>query len=355
MRALPAVAALSLLACGTARPADVRPEGEPDAATLARLAHSVLRVEAAAPGSRLRIGSGVVVAEGRVVTSCHVTRQARALSVGQGGARWPARLLSPQPARDLCLLAVEGLPAPAVPLGSVARLQVGDPLLALGFTGGAGLHVSAGRVVALHRWDGSRVIRSSSGFTSGASGGGLFDARHELVGILTFRLRGGESHYFAAPADWLRDPPALTASAPEPAAAPSAPGFWEQAGEARPTFLQAAALEQTGQWQALAALAGRWARESPDEAEAPYLEGVAEEALGHPEQALAAWRRSLELDPGFHRSWLRLAPLYRRLGRESEARRALTTLHRLNPALGRELADAMPTAPGASSPTEARP
>ncbi len=166
------------------------------------LAASVLRIEA--PGQRgYSLGSGVVVAGNTVVTNCHVTRNAREVFVVRGGVRWRAAAQASHIERDLCLFDVPGLEAPPVTLLQGDALTLGQTVTALGYTGGMGIQSSTGEVVELHRHDGSRVIQSSNWFSSGASGGGLFDEQGRLVGILTFRLRGGEAHYFAAPAAWV--------------------------------------------------------------------------------------------------------------------------------------------------------
>jgi serine protease Do len=156
-----------------------------------QLAPLVLKVEAAVPG-RYSIGSAVVVGPDRVVTSCHVTRQARAIDVLRSGLRHPVQSQHADVEHDLCVLHVPGLGAAPAMLGSSAALERRDPVLAIGFTGGLGLQFSEGEVVALHRHAAAAVIQSSNWFSSGASGGGLFDSGGRLVGILTFRLRGAE-------------------------------------------------------------------------------------------------------------------------------------------------------------------
>ena len=62
-----------------------------------------------------------------------------------------------------------------------------------------------GRVQALHSFDGGRVIESDTAFTSGASGGGLFDATGKLVGLLTFRSKARGGSYYSLPVGWIRD------------------------------------------------------------------------------------------------------------------------------------------------------
>ncbi|MDP1789781.1 MAG: tetratricopeptide repeat-containing serine protease family protein [Methylibium sp.] len=308
-----------------------------DRASLIRLAPSVLKIEAVSPSGGFQLGSGVIVGPGKVVTNCHVTRNAERVQVVKGGVRWTATLQAADMLRDLCLLRVPRLEGEPVPIARAATLQPGQQVLAMGYTGGVGIQLSEGDVVALHRWSGSQIVQSSNWFSSGASGGGLFNADGALVGILTFRLRGGARHYFAAPADWvlaqLNDELPYNAVAPLPGKS-----FWEQPDAEQPYFLQAAALEQSQRWTALAELAERWQQEIGDDPEAPYVLGVAFEALHQPEPSIRAFRRSVEIDPNYDRSWARLAQAYKRQGQLRESRHAVARLATLDPKQARELA-----------------
>lgn len=212
-----------------------------DRASFVALGASMLRVEALRERGGYALGSGVTVGADKVVTNCHVTREARQIHVVRGGARWVVAAQAVDLDHDLCLLRVPGLTTRGVALGRAADLRVGQPVIALGFTGGLGMSTSAGEVVELHHHDGANVIRSSNRFNSGASGGGLFDDDGRLVGILTFRLRGGEAHYFAAPAEWVQqmlDDPAPGAwREVMPLAATQLP-YWERPVELQPEFLR---------------------------------------------------------------------------------------------------------------------
>lgn len=312
---------------------------EIDRAAFIRIAASVLKVEAVDAQGRFQLGSAVVVAPATVVTNCHVTRRAARIAVVKGGVRWNAPAQSSDVGRDLCLLRVPGLADTApVPVAGSAALAVGQPVMAIGYTGGGGIQLSEGAVVALHRHDDARVVQSSNWFSSGASGGGLFNADGALVGILTFRLRGGAEHYFSAPVDWLRDRlrDDNAFAAPQPL---DGSAFWEHPAPEQPYFLQAASLEQTRAWQPLRELAQRWAREAPGEPEAAYMAAVADEALGHDADALQALQRSLQLDTGYVRAWQRLARLQRRLGRLTELRSTLERLQTLDARMARALRD----------------
>jgi serine protease Do len=266
-------------------------------AELIGIAGSVLRIEAPRASGGYSIGSGVAVGDDRVVTNCHVTRDAQAITVVRGSVRWPASGQVVNAERDLCLLTVPGLAAPAARLGRSGSLAIGQMLSALGYTGGLGIQSSDGEVVELHRHDGAHVIQSSNWFSSGASGGGLFDESGALVGILTFRLRGGETHYFAAPVEWVQQ---LLDSAGSAAATPPNPRalpYWQVPADAQPRFLRAALMRRESRWGDLAALADEWLQSAADDAEPWHLLGLALSRLNRTGEALAALECSLHLSP----------------------------------------------------------
>jgi len=265
-------------------------------AELIGVATSVLRIEAPRASGGYSVGSGVAVGNDQVITNCHVTRDAQAITVVRGGVRWPASGQVANAERDLCLLTVPGLVAPVARFGQADSLAIGQMLSALGYTGGLGIQSSDGEVVELHRHDGGTVIQSSNWFSSGASGGGLFDEAGTLVGILTFRLRGGEAHYFAAPVEWVRQ---LIDSASDPAAVsnPRALPYWQVAADAQPRFLRAALMQRESRWSDLAALAREWLQTATDDAEPWHLLGLALARLERPADARSAFECALHLSP----------------------------------------------------------
>lgn len=300
-----------------------------DRAALIGLGASVMKIEALRAQGGYSIGSGVVVGAERVVTNCHVTRDAVRIGVLRGGGRWLATGQLRDVDHDLCLLRVDGLSATAVALADARRLKPGHAVVALGYTGGGELLHSQGQVLALHRLDGSDVIQSSNGFNSGASGGGLFDADRRLVGILTFRLRGGEAHYFAAPSDWVRPLLAVTDPARYVEVGPDRSrdlAYWQRPPAEQPRFLKAAVLERADRWAELETLAADWVRSDAGDPEPWYLMGIALAQLDRLAEAQHALECSLVLEPASKAAWARLAPVYGRQGQTERASRIESAL-----------------------------
>ena len=302
-RLLPASFSVALLLAGPVHAAM-------DQVRLVSTGASVYRIEVLREVEGYGLGSGVAVGQDAVVTNCHVTRDAKHIFVVRGEQRLVVAGQASDLAHDLCLLKVPGLQASHVELGDSRSLEVGQPLTALGFTGGASLARSQGQVVHLHRLDGARVVQSSTAFNSGASGGGLFADSGALVGILTFRLRGASSHYFAAPTEWVRSLIDVSQRGGFQAIGllgeGGSPAYWELTDGQRPHFLEATVLLQAGRWHELQASARQWLRAEPQNPETWTALGIALIRLGRAQEGRSALHCALRLDRNHHdaRSWL---------------------------------------------------
>lgn len=311
-----------------------------DRERLVELTASVLKIEVHRAQGGYSIGSGVVVDADRIVTNCHVTRDADAVYVVRGGARWRAERQQARTDLDLCVLRVPDMQGRPVALGLRDVLAVGDEVVGLGYTGGTGLFISEGQVFRLHRYAGARIVQATSGFSSGASGGGLFDASMRLVGILTFRLRGGEAHYYAVPVAWLvpllETPDPATESEIHPMGANARP-FWQAPASEQPAFLVAAALEQNSQWLPLLSVATDWAGHDTGDAEPLYLRGLALEQLGRLADARAALEQALQIEPDLPQAIHRLGLVLVRQGELDRAASLLDRLRARQPQLAQDL------------------
>lgn len=77
-------------------------------------------------------GSGVVVADGYVLTNYHVVEDATTLEVTSGDKVYPAELKGTDEAKDIAVLYVEGLDIEPVVLGDSDQLSVGDWAICIG-------------------------------------------------------------------------------------------------------------------------------------------------------------------------------------------------------------------------------
>ena len=315
-----------------------------DRSVYIRLAGSLVKIEALSADGNLSLGTGVAIAPGRVATSCHVTRSATNITMLRGGLRWRVVGQLADIAHDICVLHAPRLDAAPAPLGNASMLKLGQQVGAIGFEGGVTIQFRQGRVTALHRLDGSNVLRSSTPFTSGASGGGLFNNAGQLVGLLTFRQRGTEGSYFSVPIDWLgastNDTKLYSPIAPLDL---KSKAFWQQSIESLPYFMQANSLEVDQKWIPLLQLSNRWGTVDKDSVEPWIALGGAYNGLARPDDAVKAYEEALQRDPDSSEAWFGLARIYAKQGNEQKFQLMLQNLQRLNPDLATELAKERPS------------
>jgi len=166
------------------------------------------------PRARASLGSGFVVSsDGYVATNFHVVAQASEIIVrlpDQGEHR--AKLVGSDPKTDIALLKIDARNVPALPFGDSDRLEVGEPVMAIGNPFGLDQTVTTGIVSAKERFIGAGpyddFIQIDASINPGNSGGPLVDARGALVGINTaiFSQGGGWSGIgFAIPVNIAKD------------------------------------------------------------------------------------------------------------------------------------------------------
>ena len=155
-------------------------------------------------------GSGFVVsADGLVLTNAHVVREARDVRVRLADRReFTAKVLGSDPVTDVAVLRIDAKDLPTVRLGDPSRLEVGDPVLAIGAPYGLEQTATQGIVSAKGRsLPGDAVvpfIQTDAAVNPGNSGGPLFDAAGNVVGInaqIYSRTGGYQGLAFAIPID----------------------------------------------------------------------------------------------------------------------------------------------------------
>ncbi|MEI2730558.1 MAG: MarP family serine protease [Dermatophilaceae bacterium] len=160
-----------------------------------RAAASVVKVTGLAEAcARGQEGSGFVVATDRVLTNAHVVAGMPSPTVQVGGSRrsLPARVVVFDPARDLAVLAVDGLGVAPLPLGG--QLADGDEAVVAGYPLDGPLRLDPARVRATVDAVGSdiydrpgvrrQVYSLYTRVEPGNSGGPLLDSAGRVVGVV---------------------------------------------------------------------------------------------------------------------------------------------------------------------------
>jgi serine protease Do len=152
-------------------------------------------------GKLVGFGSGVVIPSGDVVTNYHVIARGSRYEISRAGKTNAATKKIYNRDNDLALLSAQCLVATPVFLGQANGLKVGERVYAVGSPEMLELSISEG-IVSQLRGGVPPLIQTTAAISPGSSGGGLFNAEGELVGITTFKWRG-ENLNFALPVEWI--------------------------------------------------------------------------------------------------------------------------------------------------------
>src|SRR3954467_10169741 len=157
-------------------------------------------------------GSGFLIDnEGHILTNAHVVEGAKTVTVQLGdGAEQDAQVVGSDPSSDIALLKVDNTEgASPLPLGDSSKVEVGDPVIAIGTPFALDRTVTSGIVSALQRqiqapngFSISDVIQTDAAINPGNSGGPLIDGAGEVIGInsqIESQSGGNEGVGFAVP------------------------------------------------------------------------------------------------------------------------------------------------------------
>ena len=137
-------------------------------------------------------GSGVIIsADGYIVTNHHVIENANTISVSlRDGTKYDATLIGSDADNDIALLKIDAEGLSPATFGDSSSLAVGDYVVAIGNPlGTLGGTVTDGIISALAREvtiedKNMTLLQTNAQISPGNSGGGLFNANGELVGIV---------------------------------------------------------------------------------------------------------------------------------------------------------------------------
>jgi formylglycine-generating enzyme required for sulfatase activity len=152
---------------------------------------SVWAAERVAGPSEKPAGSGMIIhPDGYVLTAYHVVANARRIVVvASGEFRMPGVVISTDPEHDLALLKVETVGLSEAPLGYAGAVQLDQEVVVVGFPFGLReVSVTRGRIAAVRTKGVQRVFQVDAAINPGNSGGPVFNARGEVIGVLTSKF-----------------------------------------------------------------------------------------------------------------------------------------------------------------------
>src|SRR5690242_11885755 len=148
-------------------------------------------------GQRWGVGSGIVLAEGRVLTNAHNVRGSQVTVTFADGRTAEGNVAGHDIDGDLAVIEADTGQVPALPWTAAAP-AIGTPVFALANPGGRGLRVTFGAVSGIDRaFRGPRGLRITGSLEHtapllpGSTGGPVLDAQRQLLGINTNRLGDG--------------------------------------------------------------------------------------------------------------------------------------------------------------------
>jgi serine protease Do len=152
------------------------------------------------------LGSGVVIAPGKVLTNAHNLRHDEVTITFADGRSATGRVTGSDVDADVAVIDVDTADAPALEWSDGEHPIIGTPVIALANPGGRGFRASFGLVSSATRTfrgpRGRRIaggIEHSAPLPRGSSGGPLIDTSGKLIGINSVRADGGL--ILAIPAD----------------------------------------------------------------------------------------------------------------------------------------------------------
>ena len=154
-------------------------------------------------------GSGVIMTEdGYIATNTHVIQGANKVEVTlHNGESYPARIIGSDPANDIAVIKIDATGLTPATIGDSSTVDVGDLAVAIGNPlGQLGGTATTGIISALDRTldvEGTTLtlMQTDAAINGGNSGGGLFNSKGELIGIVESKASavGVEGLAFALP------------------------------------------------------------------------------------------------------------------------------------------------------------
>src|SRR5882724_6078646 len=157
-------------------------------------------------GQPYSLGSGFFVQGNFIATNAHVIKGATrgtAKLIGRPEKGEILGVVAADPLRDLALLQVKGITAPALPIGESGKVSIGEELYAVGNPHGLEGTVSQGIVSGIRKISETEILQITAPISPGSSGGPVLDQQGKVIGVAVATFKGGQNLNFAIPSAYL--------------------------------------------------------------------------------------------------------------------------------------------------------
>ncbi len=173
------------------------------------LVSTVLIVIENSNGKPLGSGSGFFIGKGLIATNYHVVEKGIKKVYKQVGKdKWYniTDTVKIDKQRDLAILKVSDVDAPALPLGNSNAVRIGQSVYAvgnpIGYLEGT---FAPGFVSGIRGKEPNRSIQITAPISPGSSGGPLLNDKGEVIGIVAGAITEGQNLNFAIPSNYLKE------------------------------------------------------------------------------------------------------------------------------------------------------
>ena len=191
----------------------------------AKASSSVVMIEAITNKGKMQ-GSGVSIVNGEgridetkdefdeanlkpinswIATNAHVVNGASEIVLKQGAGSYKATIEFLDEETDIALLKTDEAIIPMIDFANNSSKQTGEKVYAIGSPLGLENSISEGIISGTREKNGVFLIQTTAPISPGNSGGGLFDSEGKLIGITTFKLKGGENLNFAIDSSFVSE------------------------------------------------------------------------------------------------------------------------------------------------------
>lgn len=154
------------------------------------------------------LGTGFIVSrDGLIATNLHVIGAHKSATVVLDNEREyeDIKVVNYDPSHDLILLKIPEKNLVPLSLGDSSKVNVGERVVAIGHPLGLGNTVSDGLISAVRKINPKlTILQVSAPISQGSSGGPLFNAAGEVIGISTLVARKGQNLNFGIPINQLK-------------------------------------------------------------------------------------------------------------------------------------------------------